>query len=69
MKMLRSRIGEWLKKSGYRRDFVANYIGISARQLEKYIKGESFPTVPKLFKLARLFNCTTDDLYEYVDEK
>jgi transcriptional regulator with XRE-family HTH domain len=69
MKMLRSRIGEWLKKSGYRRDFVANYIGISTRQLEKYIKGESFPTVPKLFKLARLFNCTTDDLYEYVDEK
>jgi transcriptional regulator with XRE-family HTH domain len=69
MHMLRSRVGEWIHKSGYRREFVAKHIDVSTRQLAKYITGESFPTVPKLFKLARLFRCTTDDLYEYIEEK
>jgi transcriptional regulator with XRE-family HTH domain len=60
---LESRIGEWLKKSGYRKDFVAEKLGIKVRQLDNYIKGESFPTVPRLFMMAELFGCTTDDLY------
>jgi transcriptional regulator with XRE-family HTH domain len=67
--MLKSRIGEWIKKSGYRRDYVADYIGVSYRQLAKYITGESYPTVPKLFKLSRLLGCTTEDLYEWIEKE
>ncbi|WP_246326869.1 helix-turn-helix domain-containing protein [[Anoxybacillus] calidus] len=60
---LESRIGEWLEKSGYRKDYVAKKLGVGMRQLNKYIRGESFPSVPRLFMLAELFNCQTDDLY------
>ncbi|KIP21146.1 helix-turn-helix protein [Anoxybacillus ayderensis] len=63
MFQLESRIGEWLEKSGYRKDFVAKQLDIGVRQLDKYIKGDSFPSVPRLFMLAELFRCTTDDLY------
>jgi transcriptional regulator with XRE-family HTH domain len=65
MKMLKSKIGEHIERSGYRKDFVAKKIGVSYRQLAKYITGDSFPTVPKLFALARLLGCKVDDLYEY----
>jgi DNA-binding XRE family transcriptional regulator len=64
MKMLKSKIGEYIERSGYRKDFVAKKIGVSYRQLAKYITGDSFPTVPKLFALARLLGCKVDDLYE-----
>jgi transcriptional regulator with XRE-family HTH domain len=65
--MLKSRIGEHIKRSGYRREYVARQIEVSYRQLAKYITGESYPTVPKLFKLSRLLGCTTDDLYEWIE--
>lgn len=63
MFQLESRIGEWLEKSGYRKDFVAKKLNIGVRQLDKYIKGDSFPSVPRLFMLAELLNCKADDLY------
>jgi transcriptional regulator with XRE-family HTH domain len=63
MLKLESRIGEWIEKSGYRKDFVAKKLDVGIRQLDKYIKGESFPTVPRLFMMAELFKCSTDDLY------
>ena len=65
MDMLKSKIGEHIERSGYRRDYIAKQIGVSYRQLAKYIAGDSYPTVPKLFALARLLGCKADDLYEY----
>ncbi|EZP77646.1 helix-turn-helix domain-containing protein [Parageobacillus genomosp. 1] len=65
---LKSRIGEQIERSGYRRDYIAKQIEVSYRQLAKYISGESFPTVPKLFALARLLGCKADDLYEVLEE-
>jgi transcriptional regulator with XRE-family HTH domain len=66
--LLKSRIGEQIERSGYRRDYVAKQIEVSYRQLAKYIAGDSFPTVPKLFALARVLGCTADDLYEIIEE-
>jgi putative transcriptional regulator len=63
--MMKSRIGEWIEKRGYKKKYVAERLDVSQRQLSKWISGESYPTVPKLFKLARLLECQTDDLYEY----
>ena len=68
MDMLKSKIGEYIERSGYRRDYIAKRIGVSYRQLAKYIAGDSFPTVPKLFALAQLLGCKVDDLYEYEEK-
>lgn len=69
MNMLKSRIAQHIERSGYRKDFIAKKIGVSYRQLAKYITGDSYPTVPKLFKLAELLGCKVDELYEYRREE
>jgi putative transcriptional regulator len=60
---MQSRIGEWIEKRGYKKKFIAEQLGISQRQMSKWINGESYPTVPKLFRLAEILNCKVDDLY------
>ncbi|MED0688049.1 helix-turn-helix transcriptional regulator [Anoxybacillus ayderensis] len=67
--MLKSRIAEHIEKSGYRRKYIADKIGVSYRQLASYIAGEHYPPVPKLFFLAKLLGCRVDDLYEWIEEK
>jgi transcriptional regulator with XRE-family HTH domain len=61
---MNSRIEIHIKNSGLRKDYIANKLKISTRQLRKYELGESYPTVPKLFDLADLLRVKVDDLYE-----
>jgi len=61
---MKSRIGEWIEKRGYKKKYIAEQLGISQRQMSKWISGESYPTVQKLFQLAVLLQCMVDDLYE-----
>ncbi|NNV07113.1 XRE family transcriptional regulator [Geobacillus sp. MMMUD3] len=60
---MKSRIGEWIEKRGYKKKHIAEQLGVSQRQMSKWISGESYPTVPKLFRLAELLGVKTDDLY------
>jgi putative transcriptional regulator len=60
---MKSYIGEWIDKRGYKRKFVAEKMGVSQNQLSNWVTGKSFPTVEKLFKLAKVLECKVDDLY------
>lgn len=66
---MKCNIGKYIEESGFKRSFIANKLGITGRHLVKYINGESYPPVPKLFLLARILNVTVDDLYEFEEEK
>ncbi|MED4399753.1 helix-turn-helix transcriptional regulator [Metabacillus fastidiosus] len=61
---LKSNIGHLIKESGLRDDVIREAINVKQAQLRKIKLGESFPSVPKLFKLAKLLNRKVDDLYE-----
>ncbi|MDG0949882.1 helix-turn-helix transcriptional regulator [Bacillus paranthracis] len=61
---LKSNIGEWIEKSGYRKNFIATKLGITVKQLNNYTTGISFPSIHRLYELACIFNCKVDDLYE-----
>ncbi|MED4978757.1 helix-turn-helix transcriptional regulator [Geobacillus stearothermophilus] len=60
---MKSRIGEWIEKRGYKKKYIAEQLDVSQRQMSKWISGESYPTVPKLFRLAELLGVRVDDLY------
>ncbi|MEI2392235.1 helix-turn-helix transcriptional regulator [Priestia megaterium] len=69
MRCTKNKIGEYIEESGYRKNFIAKKLGIGERQLTKYITGESYPSVPRLFQLTKLLDCTAEDLYEFEEGK
>jgi putative transcriptional regulator len=67
--MIISRIGERIKQSGYRRDYIQVYMGISRNTLSNWSTGKTYPTAPQLFKLAALLGVKVDDLYKLNEEE
>lgn len=53
-----------IKDSGLRKDYIAEKIDVSIRQLRKYEKFELFIPMEKGLLLAKLLNCKVDDFYE-----
>lgn len=65
---MKSRIGEHIDASGYKKKHVANLLGITPTQLSNWISGRSYPTIDKAFKLANILGCKVDDLYDIKKE-
>lgn len=49
-------------------DDLANYLGIQKKAYKRYESGDREPSIDKLYKLAKYYNCTIDDFIN-VDEK
>ncbi|KXT60793.1 hypothetical protein SORDD05_00620 [Streptococcus oralis] len=49
-------------------DDLANYLGIQKKAYKRYESGDREPSIDKLYKLAKLYNCRIDDFIN-VDEK
>ncbi|MEK5175069.1 helix-turn-helix transcriptional regulator [Heyndrickxia sp. FSL W8-0496] len=65
---LKSLIGEYIEKSGLKKKFIADKIGVSVKQLRNYETGHSFIPMNKAFILADLLGKKVDDLYEWRKE-
>jgi len=61
---LKSNIEELILNSGLRKEFIADRLNVSVRQLRNYETGKSLMPMDKAFILAELLNCKVDDLYE-----
>ena len=53
-----------IKESGLRKDFIADKLEISTRQLRNYELQKNYIPMDKAFLLSELLNCKLDDLYE-----
>ena len=49
-------------------DDLAKYLGIQKKAYKRYESGDREPSIDKLYKLAKFYNCTIDDFIN-VDEK
>lgn len=56
------RLDRCLRTCGYAVEDVAYEIGISSAAIYKYLSCERTPTTYILIRMARLFNCTVDEL-------
>lgn len=61
---MKSRIGEWIDRAGYKKKYIAKELDVSPTQLSNWIAGRSNPPIEKAFKLASMLNCKVDDLYK-----
>lgn len=66
--MLKSNIGNIIKNSPYKREYIQKYMGVSRNTLSNWCTEKTHPSAPELFKLAKLLECKVDDLYEYEGE-
>jgi len=66
--ILRCRLEELIKRSGLRKDFIANKLGISTRQLRNYEIQKNYLPMDKAYKIADILGVKVDDLYEWVKE-
>ncbi|MFE3973204.1 MULTISPECIES: helix-turn-helix transcriptional regulator [unclassified Peribacillus] len=64
---MRCKIEELVKQSGLRKDYIANELGISTRQLRNYELNRSYPPIDKAYLLADLLGVRVDELYEKED--
>jgi DNA-binding XRE family transcriptional regulator len=61
---MKCKIEELVIKSGLRKDYIANKLGVSTRQLRNYELQNSYPPIDKAYILAALLGVKVDDLYE-----
>lgn len=66
--MWRCNIEKLIEDSGFRKDFVANKINVSTRQLRKYEKMELFIPMEKGLLLAELLGCSLDEFYTKMED-
>lgn len=52
------------KNAGMTKVALANKIGITRQYLAQVEEGLSMPTLPVLYRIAKVFHCTLDDLVE-----
>lgn len=62
--MLKSNIEKLIIESGLKKNFIADKLGVSVKQLRNYETGKSLIPMDKGFILADLLECKIDDLYE-----
>ncbi|SET69439.1 DNA-binding transcriptional regulator, XRE-family HTH domain [Oceanobacillus limi] len=66
--MLKSNIGEIIKNSPYRRDYIEKHMEVSTNTLSNWCRGKTTPKAEDLFKLAKLLGKSVDELYEYTED-
>ncbi|MGD6898588.1 DNA-directed RNA polymerase subunit alpha C-terminal domain-containing protein [Bacillus infantis] len=62
--MLICQIETLIRKSGLRKDFIADKLGITTRQLRNYELQKSYIPMDKAYILAEILKCSLDDLYK-----
>ena len=66
---VKSNIGKYIDESPYKREYIQKHFNKSRNTIYNWCVGNSYPSVPELFELAKLLNRWVDDLYEEVKEK
>ncbi|WP_163102241.1 helix-turn-helix domain-containing protein [Peribacillus alkalitolerans] len=61
---MKCNIDKLIKERGFKKQFIAQQLEITAKQLRNYELMESYIPIPKAYKLAKILNVKVDDLYE-----
>ena len=52
-----------IKKSGYKKEKIANEMGITKNTITNYVKGDSLPNVEIALKIADFLGCDIKDIF------
>jgi DNA-binding XRE family transcriptional regulator len=67
---LKPRIKLYMVLNEYKKqEDVAKLLGVTRHSFGNWARGATVPSLYEAFRLARLFNCKVDDLFEVVEEE
>jgi putative transcriptional regulator len=66
------RVGNHIKehrlRHGFSQEELANLVGVSRQSINSIERGRYIPSLPLALRIARLFGCPTDELFELEEE-
>ena len=60
------KIKEFRQKNNYTQRYVAYKLGVSQQSVDKWEQGKSIPNIVHLVKLAKLMQCSVDELVDSI---
>jgi putative transcriptional regulator len=61
-------IKEFRKKTNLTQEDLAKKVGVSRQSIISIERGHYIPSLPLALRFARLFNCSTDELFQLEEE-
>ena len=58
---------DYIKEKGYSQRFISIKTGIKQSNLNKYLNGKAIPNLRNVALIAKVLDCTVDDLIEEVE--
>lgn len=62
---MKNRLKALRAERGWTQQTLADELGVSRQTINAIEKGKYDPALPTAFRLARLFNCRIEDMFEY----
>lgn len=66
--MVENRVREFRDRLGWTQEDLARAVGVSRQSVNSVERGRYVPSLPLALCLARVFDCSTDDLFRLRDE-
>jgi len=68
-RQIHNKLRKYRKLCGLKQETVRKKLGLSSRcTLSNWENGKSFPSIPRLLDLAKLYKCRPIDLYPDLDQ-
>jgi putative transcriptional regulator len=59
-----NRVKEHRLRHGFTQGELAKAVGVSRQSINSIERGRYIPSLPLALKFSRIFNCTTDELFQ-----
>jgi putative transcriptional regulator len=66
---IRNNIKDYRKGAGLTQEAMANAMGVSRQTIISIEKGKYIPSLPLALKIARLFDCSTDEMFQLEEDE
>ena len=65
---VRNRVREFRERAGLTQEDLARAVGVSRQSVNSIERERYTPSLPLALKFARMFGCSTDELFELEEE-
>lgn len=68
IRVLKPRIRVKIAELDKKQVDIAKQLGVKQQRLSNWVNGTGFPNLNEAFKLARYFECSVDELWDYKED-